>query len=464
MKPLVMPRTLVLFAAVLACLSAAPLFATPISDKYAQLGGTSGFLGSPTIPESTTPDGIGKYRHYQGGSIYWHPQTGAHEVHGLIRQRWANLGWELSYLGYPMTDEINTFDGAGRVSKFQGGELIWRSATNAVSEVKAADLVVDLPFPVGQAWYVIQANAATASDSHGGPWAYCWDFMLAGKPQSQSNGKPFAAIANTTIVHVDQDFGSGPSSAGNVIIQRLGEGRYASYLHLRKGSYSTHFGAGGGGLGFLPQALPWQNRPKPQSGAVLAEMGDTGANAGAYHLHFCVTTKPDRPQFKPFESVPVAFRNYSYSPTSGLNWIKVATGVPRQGQWLRRDASQGQGAPQVNNSASTINYGTVKGQVTVAGPGKPSGAGTLTIAVSTAWGEPLRSTTVTVPANAPNGPWSYTINTVPAYNNLIVAVGYSGPWSVATGGGLIGGQSGAFTLAPNGTATQNLQLKATVIH
>jgi hypothetical protein len=87
-------------------------------------------------------------------------------------------------------------------------------------------------------------------------------------------------------------------------------------------------------------------------------MGDTGANAGAYHLHFCVTTKPDRPQFKPFESVPVAFRNYSYSPASGLAWVKVATGVPRQGYWLRREASQGSGAPQVNSSASAINFRT----------------------------------------------------------------------------------------------------------
>src|SRR5215467_99982 len=130
MKSLVTPRTLGIFAFVLICLFAVPSFATPIDDKYAQLGGPSGFLGSPTIPESPTTDGIGKYRNYQNGSIYWHPQTGAHEVHGLIRAKWETLGWELSYLGYPMTDEIDTFDGAGRVSKFQGGELILRSATN----------------------------------------------------------------------------------------------------------------------------------------------------------------------------------------------------------------------------------------------------------------------------------------------------------------------------------------------
>ena len=69
-------------------------WATPISDKYAQLGGAGGFLGQPTIAETPTPDGVGRYRHYEGGSIYWHPRTGAHEVHGLIGQRWAELNWE----------------------------------------------------------------------------------------------------------------------------------------------------------------------------------------------------------------------------------------------------------------------------------------------------------------------------------------------------------------------------------
>src|SRR5450432_72446 len=178
--------------------------ATPVGDKYAQLGGAKGFLGAPTTAEAPTPDGVGRYRHFAGGSIYWHPSAGAHEVHGLIRGHWAALGYERSYLGYPTSDEMDSFDSGGRVSKFQGGELIWREANNKVSEVRSTDLTIDLPFPAGQPWYVIQSNGVTNSDSHLGPWAYCWDFMLAGPPQSASNGKLFVAAADGPIVYVDE--------------------------------------------------------------------------------------------------------------------------------------------------------------------------------------------------------------------------------------------------------------------
>lgn len=48
----------------------------PIDNKYSQLGGANGFLGAPTTSESPWPDGVGKYRHYKHGSIYWSPTTG----------------------------------------------------------------------------------------------------------------------------------------------------------------------------------------------------------------------------------------------------------------------------------------------------------------------------------------------------------------------------------------------------
>jgi uncharacterized protein with LGFP repeats len=104
---------------------------TAIDDKYASLGGAGGFLGQPSSPETDTPDHHGRYKHFQYGSIYWTPQTGAHEVHGLIREKWSSLGWERSFLGYPITDETSTPDGGGRYNHFQGGSVYWTPQTNA---------------------------------------------------------------------------------------------------------------------------------------------------------------------------------------------------------------------------------------------------------------------------------------------------------------------------------------------
>jgi hypothetical protein len=102
-----------------------------IDSKYNQLGGSNSFLGQPTIEELVCPDGIGHFRHYQGGSIYWHPETGAFEVHGAILGKWSSLGWEQGFLGYPITDEGTTPDGVGRFNHFQGGSIYWTPQTRA---------------------------------------------------------------------------------------------------------------------------------------------------------------------------------------------------------------------------------------------------------------------------------------------------------------------------------------------
>jgi hypothetical protein len=423
-------------------------WATPISDKYAQLGGAGGFLGQPTTAETPTPDGVGRYRHYEGGSIYWHPRTGAHEVHGLIGQRWAELNWEQGYLGYPITDEINTVDGGGRVSRFEGGELIWNEKTNAVREVKASDLVVELPFPPGETWRVTQAHGVegVGPASHFNRFAYCWDFVrVAG-----SSGKPFTAVANGRIVQADDSYGSGSSTdnPGNVVVQRLGPSRYASYLHTKAGSYATHFGAGSL---FLPQVVPWSMRPSASTGTVLATVGDTGTDVGNYHLHFCVTTAPDRAGYKPFESVPVSFRNYEVSDTLGIVWTDVAQGVPRRNQRLRRQGTQGPAA--INTSAAPNGFGVVTAAVKLVGPGQPASTGVLTVTVLSKWGEPLKTKSRPI-GSITAGPWLATITGVPAYRDggLKVVVSYSGGWSVPTSGGSIGGESGSFGL-PADTST-----------
>ena len=111
-----------------------------IDVKYSELGGQGGFLGRPVTNERPCPDKKGRYRHYQGGSIYWHPDTGAHEVHGAIRSKWSRMGWEKSFLGYPMWDETPRLDRVGRWQKFQGGYIHWHPDTGA-REVHGAIMV-----------------------------------------------------------------------------------------------------------------------------------------------------------------------------------------------------------------------------------------------------------------------------------------------------------------------------------
>lgn len=104
-----------------------------IEARYKALGGAQGFLGAATIPVTVCPDGVGYYRHYKGGSIYWSPGTGAHEVHGDIRAKWAALGWEKNFLGYPRTDETVGQDPKreGRFNHFQGGSIYWHPQSGA---------------------------------------------------------------------------------------------------------------------------------------------------------------------------------------------------------------------------------------------------------------------------------------------------------------------------------------------
>lgn len=104
-----------------------PRFFT-IEQKYRQF---QQLLGAPMEPEKVAPDGIGRYRWYQGGAIFWTPDIGAFEIHGDIVKKWGELKWEAGPLGYPLTDERSTPDGVGRFNLFQHGAIFWTPKTDA---------------------------------------------------------------------------------------------------------------------------------------------------------------------------------------------------------------------------------------------------------------------------------------------------------------------------------------------
>ncbi|GCD93757.1 hypothetical protein [Embleya hyalina] len=90
-----------------------------VRDKYVALDREKA-LGYPTADEAATPDGRGRFAHFSkgGNSIYWTNVTGAHQIGGAIRDKWAALGWETN-VGYPSTDESGTPDGQGRFNHFR---------------------------------------------------------------------------------------------------------------------------------------------------------------------------------------------------------------------------------------------------------------------------------------------------------------------------------------------------------
>ena len=96
---------------------------------WESLGGPASFLGLPLTEELTCLDGMGKFNRFDGGVIYFSPAHGAFEVHGAILDRWEQLGFETSYLGYPESNESDWTDKIsghlGRTSRFENGSIVW---------------------------------------------------------------------------------------------------------------------------------------------------------------------------------------------------------------------------------------------------------------------------------------------------------------------------------------------------
>jgi uncharacterized protein with LGFP repeats len=99
-----------------------------IRDRWAAIGWERSPIGYPITGEGVTGDGAGRFNHFQGGTIVWHPALGAQDVRGAIRDRWAAIGWERSPIGYPITGEGATGDGAGRFNHFEQGTIVWHPA------------------------------------------------------------------------------------------------------------------------------------------------------------------------------------------------------------------------------------------------------------------------------------------------------------------------------------------------
>ena len=176
-----------------------------------------------------------------------------------------------------------------------------------------------LPFPQGQSLFVIQ-GFDDPTGSHRGIAAFCWDLMLAGQPQSASNGIPFFAAASGTVDFVKQDNFSGGAGPANVISIKEADHEFCDYLHLRQNSAAVTKGA------------------QVAFGTALADVGDTGAAQGAFHLHMAVTNlgEGNKSSGGTFVTIPSAFLDYQAADDQGSTWRHVSKGTSTVGQWIRR--------------------------------------------------------------------------------------------------------------------------------
>ena len=93
-----------------------------IGAVYAEAGGPDSWLGFPTSGEQATPDGSGRYVHFQNGSIYWTPETDAQLIPKDMFDAWGEIGWEAGDLGYPISAPKEV--GGKLVQQFQRGFVV----------------------------------------------------------------------------------------------------------------------------------------------------------------------------------------------------------------------------------------------------------------------------------------------------------------------------------------------------
>lgn len=91
-----------------------------IRDRYADYNFEHGELGYPTTDEVCNPTGC--WQAFQRGFILFSPASGAHISRGALREKYASLDFERSFLGYPTSEEF--CDASGCWQDYQGGSLV----------------------------------------------------------------------------------------------------------------------------------------------------------------------------------------------------------------------------------------------------------------------------------------------------------------------------------------------------
>lgn len=94
-----------------------------VRNKYGQMGFENSYLGYPIDDGGCGLKDNGCYQWFQNGGIYWTPGHGGIDIYGGIKDKWTSLGFENGRLGYPTTGEICKKSGCYR--EFENGAIYW---------------------------------------------------------------------------------------------------------------------------------------------------------------------------------------------------------------------------------------------------------------------------------------------------------------------------------------------------
>ena len=108
-------------------LTGAAALSLEMVEKYASQGYEAGWLGYPVIDVNEVAKG--RYQHFQNGSIYWSEKGKARFIKGEISKKWAAQNWEHGPLGMPLSDEIDLPDTVGKLQVFEGGHIYFSPKT-----------------------------------------------------------------------------------------------------------------------------------------------------------------------------------------------------------------------------------------------------------------------------------------------------------------------------------------------
>lgn len=210
-----------------------------IDTKWKSTQSERGSLGYPTSNERRMTKTSGAYQYFQGGMIIWSQATGAKHSSGAILGRWKSNGWESTTLRYPTNDEKCTLKNGGCYQSFQGGSIHWSPNTGAHATFgEIRDMWKSSSYENGKYGYptseaTVRSDGKLTQKFEGGT-------ITTSKPVS--TGLPYSVTADGGRQMIIAHAGSRKSTKGTVELWELGNDARWTKKH---GFSDARFGYGG---------------------------------------------------------------------------------------------------------------------------------------------------------------------------------------------------------------------------